>query len=76
MKKSNLALAVLVCGALSVSSNSVAQATSTETDSKVGSICVLPNSSVPPTRISPGGEYNPDTLAVRVDNREPDTLAS
>ena len=71
MKKSNLALAVLVCGALSVSSNSVAQATSTETDSKVGSICVLPNSSVPPTRISPGGEYNPDTLAVRVDNREP-----
>jgi hypothetical protein len=35
-----------------------------------GSVCVLPNSPEPPTRISPGGEYNPDTLTVRIDNRE------
>ena len=36
-----------------------------------GSICVLPNSPEPPTRISPGGEYNPDTLTVRVDGQQP-----
>jgi len=33
-----------------------------------GSVCVLPNSAEPPTRISPGGEYNPNTLTVRVDH--------
>ncbi len=36
-----------------------------------GSVCVLPNSPERPTRISPGGEYNPDTLTVRIDKREP-----
>jgi hypothetical protein len=36
-----------------------------------GTICVLPNSSNPPTRISPGGKYNPATLTVRIDKREP-----
>jgi hypothetical protein len=34
---------------------------------KAGSICVLPNSQDPPTRVSPGGEYNPDTLTIRID---------
>ncbi|MGD0761246.1 MAG: hypothetical protein ABR921_20300 [Candidatus Sulfotelmatobacter sp.] len=32
-----------------------------------GSICVLPNSPEAPTRISPGGDYNPDSLTVGVD---------
>jgi hypothetical protein len=72
MKELNLAFAVLlVSGALFLPSNSVAQATSTETNSESGSICVLPNSPEPPTRISPGGWYNPNTLTVRLDKREP-----
>jgi len=36
-----------------------------------GTICVAPNSSEPPTRISPGGEYNPATLTVSVDKGKP-----
>jgi hypothetical protein len=36
-----------------------------------GTVCVLPNSSEPPTRISPGGEYNPATLSVRIDKQQP-----
>jgi hypothetical protein len=34
-----------------------------------GTICVLPNSPDPPARISPGGDYNPATLTVRIDKR-------
>jgi hypothetical protein len=36
-----------------------------------GTICVLPNSPDPPTRVSPGGEYNPLTLTISVDSRKP-----
>jgi hypothetical protein len=36
-----------------------------------GTVCVLLNSSEPPTRISPGGEYNPATLSVRIDKQQP-----
>jgi hypothetical protein len=36
-----------------------------------GTICVLPNSPDPPTRISPGGDHNPATLTVRIDKLEP-----
>ena len=36
-----------------------------------GSVCVLPNSPEPPTRVSPGGQYNPDTLTIRIDKRKP-----
>jgi hypothetical protein len=32
-----------------------------------GTVCVAPNSEEPPTRISPGGQYNPKTLMVRID---------
>src|ERR1700751_104701 len=72
MKNATLAFTVLLaCGALSLPSNSVAQAKSPERDSTSGSVCVLPNSPEQPTRTSPGGEYNPDTLMLRVDNREP-----
>jgi hypothetical protein len=72
MKNAPVAFTILLaCGALSLPSNSVAQAESTERDSTSGSVCVLPNSPEPPTRISPGGEYNPNTLTLRVDNREP-----
>jgi hypothetical protein len=35
-----------------------------------GSVCVLPNPSESPTRISPGGEYNPATLMVKIDKKE------
>ena len=36
-----------------------------------GTVCVLPNSPNPPTRISPGGEYNPATLTLRIDKQKP-----
>ena len=36
-----------------------------------GTICVLPNSPDPPTRISPGGDYNPSTLTISLDQRPP-----
>ena len=36
-----------------------------------GTICVLPNSPEPPTKISPGGEYNPTTLTVSIDKGSP-----
>jgi hypothetical protein len=38
---------------------------------QLGILCVLPNSSDPPVRTSPGGEYNPATLTVSVDQRAP-----
>lgn len=37
---------------------------------QTGSICVLPNSPEPPARISPGGDYNPKTLTLRIDRQE------
>jgi hypothetical protein len=37
----------------------------------LGAVCVLPNPAEPPTRVSPGGEYNPATLTVRIDKKEP-----
>jgi hypothetical protein len=36
-----------------------------------GTVCVLPNSFEPPTRISPGGEYNPATLSMKIDKQQP-----
>jgi hypothetical protein len=33
-----------------------------------GTVCVAPNSAEPPERYSPGGEYNPATLSVRIDS--------
>ena len=36
-----------------------------------GTICVAPNSPDPPTRISPGGEYNPATLSITIDKNKP-----
>jgi hypothetical protein len=38
---------------------------------ETGTICVLPNSPDPPTRISPGGDYNPATLTIGVDHQQP-----
>ena len=32
-----------------------------------GTVCIAPISSEPPTWISPGGEYNPATLSVKID---------
>lgn len=53
------------------SNNSVSQTRPTDSNDERGSICVLPNSPDPPTRISPGGEYNPKTLTLRIDTRPP-----
>jgi len=39
--------------------------------SDAGTVCVLPNSADPPTRISPGGEYNPATLKLSIDKQTP-----
>ena len=34
-----------------------------------GSVCIAPNSSTPPIRVSPGQMYNPATLSIRIDKR-------
>lgn len=34
-----------------------------------GTVCVIPNSEKPPTRISPGGAYNATTLLLKIDKR-------
>jgi hypothetical protein len=62
-------IALLVCAAL-LPASCLAQPASTEPNASSGAVCVLPNSPEPPTRISPGGEYNPATLTVRIDKRE------
>lgn len=73
MRKIRLAILFAV---LSVSS-SAWQAPSDSSDlehsnqAKTGTVCVLPNSPNPPTRISPGGEYNPATLTIGLDRRPP-----
>ena len=36
--------------------------------SQVGTVCITPISLEPPTWISPGGNYNPATLSVKIDN--------
>ena len=36
-----------------------------------GTVCVAPNSPDPPTRISPGGLYNPVTLSLKIDKDPP-----
>jgi hypothetical protein len=43
---------------------------SLQAQQKVGSICVAPNSSERPTRFSPGGDYNPATLLLKIDQKE------
>ena len=71
MKALKLAFVVsLLFSRLSFSNNPAAQRTSNAGGSNSGSVCVLPNPSEPPTRISPGGEYNPDTLTVSLDKRQ------
>jgi len=65
------AASLLISAVLSLSSNSVAQTTPAKANNEQGSVCVLPNSPEPPTRISPGGEYNPKTLTLRIDQQEP-----
>jgi hypothetical protein len=34
---------------------------------RFGTVCVAPNSAKRPTTISPGGEYNPKTLSLKID---------
>jgi hypothetical protein len=63
--------ALFISGVLCFPSNSIAQTKPTESNNERGSICVLPNSPEPATRISPGGEYYPKTLTLRIDKHEP-----
>ena len=42
-----------------------------DTKRELGTVCVQPNSSNMPTLVSPGGLYNPSTLAVRIDKGQP-----
>ncbi len=55
---------------ITISSFTVRSVGQTNQEIQTGSVCVLPNSPERPTRISPGGEYNPSTLTIRIDNRE------
>jgi hypothetical protein len=64
-----LEVALFLSGVLFLPSNSVAQTKSRESNNEHGSICVLPNPPEPPTRISPGGDYNPNTLTLRIDEQ-------
>jgi hypothetical protein len=50
---------------------SLAQQPSTRNVNNSGTVCVMPNPAERPTRILAGGDYNPDTLTVRIDEREP-----
>ena len=36
-----------------------------------GTVCVAPNPSEPPKLVSPGGYYNPATLTIQIDKRQP-----
>ena len=60
-----LVLTVLLCSLLLFASAMAAQ--NARAEHKTGSVCVLPNSPEPPSRFSPGGEYNPATLTIRID---------
>ena len=68
-----VAWTILLCSTvLSSPFPAAAQGTTNEaTKPQSGSLCVLPNPPEPPTRISPGGYYNPDTLTISVDNGQP-----
>jgi len=71
MKKMDSTSAVLLASVTLIFANAaVSQTPPTDSASGKGSVCVLPNSPKPPTQISPGGMYNPDTLTVRIDKRE------
>lgn len=63
-------LAMLSVAAAAQEGSSDRSKASTGNERELGTVCVLPNSPDPPTRISPGGEYNPATLTVRIDKRE------
>jgi hypothetical protein len=64
-------LTLLSVGASAQEEQSDRNKSSSGSQQESGTVCVLPNSPDPPTRISPGGEYNPSTLRVRIDKREP-----
>jgi hypothetical protein len=57
MKPAALVIILLVCSTI-------------QAQQKFGSICVAPNSSERPRIISPGGDYNPATLFVKIDQKE------
>ena len=56
MKPAALVVMLFVCSSL-------------QAQQRVGSICVAPNSSERPTRFSSGGDYNPATLLLKIDQK-------
>jgi hypothetical protein len=64
-------IAVVLAALGSLVSSPAAQQSTLDGHRNGGTVCVLPNPEQRPTRISPGGDYNPDTLTVRIDKREP-----
>jgi hypothetical protein len=71
MKNPHPASAVLFAAAAFIcATNSVSQTPPANNACARGSVCVLPNSPDQPTWISPGGNYNPNTLTVRIDSRD------
>jgi hypothetical protein len=71
MKKIDVALATVLSLVTLISTRSaVSQTSSTNDAAQSGSVCVLPNSPDPPRWISPGSNFNPKTLTVRIDSRD------
>jgi hypothetical protein len=68
--KSILALCVLT-GAVAIGQLPSDNPESPAGEKEAGTVCVLPNSPDPPTRFSPGGEYNPATLTLSIDKGKP-----
>ncbi|HWG16409.1 MAG TPA: hypothetical protein VN678_01015 [Acidobacteriaceae bacterium] len=61
---------ILLLGILAHPGSSASHRPSADTAGATGSVCILPNSPERPTRVSPGGDYNPNTLTVRIDGRK------
>ncbi len=74
MKSRRISIAILLALASAASDSQAPSENGTSAPSarlEHGTICILPNSPDPPTRISPGGMYNPATLALSIDKGKP-----
>jgi hypothetical protein len=72
MRAISFAIVLIASFAASAARQSTPRETATsDGQSKSGTVCVLPNSTEPPSRTSPGGMYNPATLTVSVDKGKP-----
>jgi len=73
MRTERIAILLIVLSVATAGQEPASERSKSSSDNQheFGTVCVLPNSSEPPRRFSPGGEYNPATLTVRIDKREP-----